>query len=221
MKPSSFPFIIVVLIAIAPLVYLAAIWQSIPDIVPIHFNSRMQPDRMASKSQLWFVAILMAGVSLGSYLLLKNIHKIDPKRVGKSSPAGFARLGMVIVVFISILNLVIIIASSSPSHAPLKLMPSLISLLFAFTGNYMSSIKPNYFAGIRLPWTLNSESNWKKTHQLAGKLWFWGGLIMAVVCLFIPEQAGIPTLLATMLVLTVIPAVYSFYLFTKEKNTQS
>ncbi|HSC39385.1 MAG TPA: SdpI family protein, partial [Chitinophagaceae bacterium] len=138
-----------------------------------------------------------------------------------SSPAGFARLGMVILVFISLLNLVIIISCSSPGHAPLKLMPSLIGLLFAFTGNYMSSIKPNYFAGIRLPWTLNSESNWKKTHHLGGKLWFWGGLTMAVVCLFIPEKAGIPTLLVTMLILTIIPAVYSFYLFTKEKNTQS
>ena len=56
----------------------------------------------------------------------------------------------------------------------------LIGLLFAFLGNYFKTIKPNYFIGIRTPWTLENEEVWKKTHLIGGKLWFVGGLLMAL-----------------------------------------
>ena len=58
-----------------------------------------------------------------------------------------------------------------------------VGLLLCLIGNYMHTIKPNYFAGLRLPWTLNNEDNWRKTHLLAGKLWFVGGLVIAILCL--------------------------------------
>ena len=60
-----------------------------------------------------------------------------------------------------------------------------MGLLFALLGNNMYNIKPNYFAGIRLPWTFESEDNWRKTHHLAGRFWFFGGLIFAVITFFI------------------------------------
>ena len=58
-------------------------------------------------------------------------------------------------------------------------------LLIAVVGKYIYNIKPNYFAGIRLPWTLNNDENWRKTHLLGGKLIIGGGLLIVVICLFI------------------------------------
>ena len=221
MKPSSFPFIIIVLlIAAAPVLYLAITWSSIPAIVPIHYNLHMQPDKTGPKSELLMVALLLAGVSFLAYLLLKNIHKIDPKRYATTTPASFGRLGLVVVGFISVLNLLIMVSSASQGHTSLRLLQPAIGLLFAFIGNYLPALKPNYFAGIRLPWTLNSESNWRQTHQLAGKLWFWGGLVLAVAGIFIPMEAWMPVFITAIIVLTLIPCVYSYRLFKQEKNIQ-
>ena len=62
----------------------------------------------------------------------------------------------------------------------LDLIFVIIGLLFAFLGNYFKTIKPNYFIGIKTPWTLENEEVWKKTHLIGGKLWFIGGLLMAL-----------------------------------------
>jgi uncharacterized membrane protein len=181
----------------------------------------MQVDRMGAKSNLLLVAFLLAGVSLMAYLLLKNIHKIDPKRVGDRSSASFGRLALGIAVFISVLNLLIIVTSSSGDRHSIKLIQPLLGLLFAFIGNYLPALKPNYFAGIRLPWTLSSETNWRQTHQLAGKLWFWGGLALAVASMFIPSGTWMILFIIAMVILVLVPCVYSYRLFAKEKATQS
>jgi len=221
MKPSSALLnTIAALIMSVPLLYLAIIWNNIPAIIPIHFDINMKPDRMASKSELWIPTLILAGCSLLVYVLMRNINKIDPKRVGKTTPASFKRLSLVIIAIISLLNLLIVMMCTSKGSMPTTLFVPVIGLLFAAIGNYLPALKPNYFAGIRLPWTLNSESNWKKTHQLAGKLWFWGGLLLAIVSLFLPMVAGVPVLLAVVFILVLIPCIYSYRLFIEEKRMQ-
>ena len=38
----------------------------------------------------------------------------------------------------------------------------------------------NYFCGIKTPWALADEENWRRTHRFAGPMWFWGGLAVAL-----------------------------------------
>src|SRR5258706_11122656 len=110
MKPSSSLLnIIVVLVVSVPLVYLAITWNSIPAIVPIHFDLNMKPNRMAGKSELWIPTLILAACSLLVYIVMRNINKIDPKRVSTAPPSsGFNRLGLVVVVFISVLYLLLV-----------------------------------------------------------------------------------------------------------------
>ena len=61
----------------------------------------------------------------------------------------------------------------------------------------MPKLKVNHTVGIRLPWTLQSEDNWHKTHRLVGKLWVLGGLILLLeaglqFALFLCTGAGHP-----------------------------
>ena len=91
-------------------------------------------------------------------------------------------------------------------------------LLFAVIGNYLPNLKPNYFAGLRLPWTLENADNWRKTHALAGKLWFAGGLFLAAICLFLPTVIAIITFFVVMTVITIIPCVYSYRLYKAQKQ---
>src|SRR5205809_2888913 len=96
-----------------------------------------------------------------------------------------------------------------------------MGLLFAFLGNNMYNIKPNYFAGLRLPWTLENEENWKKTHQLAGRLWFFGGLFFAALALFLSNEWAGYMGTAVLAILILIPVFYSYNLYKNQKNTQA
>jgi uncharacterized membrane protein len=82
----------------------------------------------------------------------------------------------------------------------------------------MYNIKPNYFIGIRLPWTLENDDNWKHTHRLAGISWFIGGIISAILSLLISPKTMFPVFIGITMLLVLIPGVYSFMLFKRAKN---
>lgn len=212
---------IIWLFILAPVVYLIYIWKSLPDQVAMHFDLHGNPDRFGSKNELWFTAALLAGISAGIYLLTTNLHRIDPKRAAREVKDRSFNIAVTVVIFLTGIHFLIIYSSSQGS---IKIQPGIIfaaiGLLFATLGNYMYNIKPNYFIGMRLPWTLENENNWKKTHQLAGRLWFVAGIIMAIVCLLIPPAAAFVVFLSGTLLISLIPAVYSYRLFAKEKKNK-
>jgi uncharacterized membrane protein len=215
MKKNTFTILFILLIALLPLGYLALIWDSLPQTVPVHFDGNFKPDRTGDKKELWFIASLMAAVSIGLYFLMNNLHLIDPKRKGSQPSPTFTKLAVGLVVFLSTLNFIIIASARGIIELKHFLFP-LMGLMFAFIGNYMNNIKPNYFAGIRLPWTLSSDENWRRTHQLAGKIWFGGGILLAIAGLLLPLSAMWIVLIAVMVVMVLIPVVYSYRLFKQE-----
>ena len=86
------------------------------------------------------------------------------------------------------------------------------------TGNVKTlsqTIKPNYFLGIRTPWTLENETVWKETHRMAGKMWFVGGLIVVFASLILEEQLNLIVFLIIVGIITLIPIIYSYLLFKK------
>jgi uncharacterized membrane protein len=216
MKKNLFTTLIVILIALLPAGYLALIWDSLPQSVPVHFGANMKPDRIGDKKELWLVVGLMAAVSVGIYFLLNNLHRFDPKRKGMPPSSSFRKLATGLVVFLSALSMVIV-ASAKGGVDLQKLLFPLLGLLFAFLGNYMHNIKPNYFAGIRLPWTLSSDENWRRTHQLAGKIWFAGGLLLVIAGLLLPATFMWIVVAVLVLVMIVIPTVYSYRLFRQQQ----
>jgi uncharacterized membrane protein len=52
------------------------------------------------------------------------------------------------------------------------IVPLAVGALFTVLGVVMHNIRPNWFVGVRTPWTLSSELSWTKTHRLAG--WLFG-----------------------------------------------
>jgi uncharacterized membrane protein len=93
-----------------------------------------------------------------------------------------------------------------------------LGLLFAFLGNIFYSLKPNYFIGIRTPWSLEDEQNWRRTHQLAGKVWFAGGLLIILLSMLLPLQAAIIAFISITLIISIIPIVYSFQIYQRTKT---
>ena len=58
-----------------------------------------------------------------------------------------------------------------------------MGVLFIVLGNFMGKIRPNWFVGVRTPWTLSSKLSWDKTHRLAGWLFMLMGALFALLAL--------------------------------------
>jgi len=213
---SSMMHWLTIMLTVSPLLYLAIIWQTIPDIVPVHYDIHFKPDKMDTKNNLWIIAATLSAGSILIYLLLLNVRKFDPKLRKLPPSATFTRLAIVITVFMTAMNFLIISSANNNIRLLDRVMWQLVGLLFAFIGNYLNNIKPNYFAGLRLPWTLSSDHNWRKTHQLASKLWFWGGLSAAILSLIIPSPFSIIIFFTILIIMIIIPVIYSYHIFKSE-----
>ncbi len=183
----------------------------------MHYNLNFKPDRYGNKQELVGVSALLSGVSIFVYFLIINIRKIDPKQSKMPASFTFQRIAMLLVVFIAAINFVILISAAGKPHLMEKVLFPMIGIFFAMIGNYMYNIKPNYFAGIRLPWTLSDDDNWRRTHHLASKLWFWGGISAALICLIFPSTVSTIIFFTILLTVVIIPMVYSYKIFKESK----
>lgn len=217
MKSKTFHWLLI-LVSLTPLIYLAIVWPTIPDVVPMHYNLKMEPDRMGNKSELWLSTSILCGVSILVYLLVTNIQKIDPKRYKNTSSGTFNKIATAVAIFITVLNFVILVTSSGKMQLSINLIFCLIGLLFTVLGNYMRNLKPNYFVGMRLPWTLSDDENWKETHQLASRIWFVGGILLIIVSVVLPAQAVVPAFLSVTGIMVIIPVIYSYRIFRKKMH---
>lgn len=67
-----------------------------------------------------------------------------------------------------------------------RIIPEAFFLFMAVIGNLTKNIKPNFFIGIRTPWTLMDEDVWRRTHRDTAKWLFAGALLGFVICIFAP-----------------------------------
>jgi uncharacterized membrane protein len=206
-------WLFVIILICIPFIYTAMIWNQLPEQVALHFGVDGKPDRYGAKGGLLLPVILLMAVSLGVYLLMKNIDKFDPKRAKQMSKETFNKFGLLIVFFMSGLSTYIV--HSALTEETGNFLFVILGLFFAALGNLMHSVKPNYFVGIRVPWTLENEDNWRKTHQLASKIWFIGGLLMAATALFLPAGLSFYVFLVMIVVMGFIPVIFSYLEFKK------
>ncbi|WP_295676398.1 SdpI family protein [uncultured Mucilaginibacter sp.] len=200
-----------------PVVYIWILFPTLPQTVPVHYGINGTVDRYGSKNEFLIGPVILTGVSALVYLLLKYLPAIDPKKQIKYGEVTFQKLGLGLVVFMAALNVGIAYATAHHGFPIEKLLFPVIGLLFAFIGNMMNSIKPNYFAGIRTPWTLESEDNWRATHRLAGKIWFVGGLLITIIMLILPATIATILFTAFVIIMAFIPVIYSFIYFKKHQ----
>lgn len=210
---------LIYLIMALPAIYLGIVYSSLPDTIPTHFGLH-GPDKWGHKSEAWAPILIMTGSALFTYFLLKNLSRIDPKKTANLSGSMVDRIATLLVVFFSTIQLMIIHATQGHDMVVEKLILPFTSLFFAFLGNAMMSVKPNYFVGIRVPWTLENEDNWRSTHRLAGKLWFGAGIVLAVVTFLLPFEYAVFVFLGGVLVITVIPIGYSYRYFRNHQKDQ-
>ena len=209
---KEIPLIVIILL---PFMYLAYIWNKLPDKVPMHWNSRGEIDRYGEKIELIIIPILLP---LLVYIIFLVVPKIDPKNKLNKMGNKLESLKFLMTTFMSILALFILYSAKNESFANSNYIILLVGVLYIILGNYFKTIKANYFIGIRTPWTLENETVWKETHKLGGKIWFIGGIMVVLASLLFDMQTTTTILLIITAIITIIPIVYSYIIFKKEKK---
>lgn len=204
---KDLPLIAIVLL---PFIYLAYIWNDLPEKVPMHWNINGEVDRFGTKYELLLIPILLP---LLVYVIFLIVPKIDPKKRLKEMGGKYQSLKAILTIFMSALSLFIMYTAKNDTEHNPNYIILIIGLLFVFLGNYFKTIKPNYFIGIKTPWTLENETIWKKTHNLAGKMWFVGGLLVVFCSLILVKEKNMIWFAVITVIITVVPVVYSYLLF--------
>jgi immunity protein, SdpI family len=214
--PTKFTWVDGVFLVIwaLPLVYLICVYPSLGPVLPIHFDLAGKPNGYGSRGTLAGVVLLVSGIGLGMALLIRFLPRIDPKNKARYSQAIFVRIGYALLLFMSLISAAMIYASVKRHFVfPEKILYPVLGLFYAYLGNLFNNVKPNYFVGIRTPWTLENEVVWRKTHQLAARIWVAGGILLAMLGWALPESAAQVTIIAAPLVMAIVPVVYSYLLF--------
>ncbi|MBS1919934.1 MAG: SdpI family protein [Bacteroidetes bacterium] len=213
-------WIFILLLLSIPWIYLATIWEKLPGKVPIHFGLDGSPDKYGNKDQLIYITAILTIIALIIYFLLANIYKIDPKRYASKQQGIFLKIAMAMIVFMTGINIFVLHWTWQQYTGNMGIFFVLLGLLLTYLGNIMHSIKPNYFAGFRLPWTLESDANWKATHHFASKIWFAGGILITLLSLFIKPSLMFFLMMGTILIMVIIPIIFSYRFYKKEKAGQ-
>ena len=94
-------------------------------------------------------------------------------------------------------------------------VPVLVGGLLVVLGNLLGKVRPNWFVGIKTPWTLSSRRSWVKTHRMAG--WTFVLLGLAFVCLGLANPAwALPALVAATVGSLLWLVVYSYLVWRSD-----
>ena len=95
------------------------------------------------------------------------------------------------------------------------LTPAFAILIF-YIGVILKHTERNWFIGIRTPWTISSETVWKKTNNLGGDIFQVIGMVTAMGSFFIDQMM---TLMVSPIILSVMFLfIYSYLQYRKEEK---
>jgi uncharacterized membrane protein len=215
MKKSTTNLLTALVILAVPFAYAAYIYPTLPQTIPTHFNMKGEADGFGERSTIFLGPGILSGVGLFTFFLLSNIKNFDPKKFKTEDEGMFKKLALFLVGFLSLLGLLITYASTFPKFNITNLLLPLLGISFAIMGWYMPKIHQNYFAGFKLPWTLENVDNWNETHKVAGKIWIYGGIVEAIGTLILPSVAAFILFIASTFIMVIIPTVFSYRMFKR------
>ncbi|MEA4895030.1 MAG: SdpI family protein [Oscillospiraceae bacterium] len=197
------------LVCLMPIALGLVLYGRLPDQLPTHFDISGNPDSYSSKAIVCFAfPVGFALINLFTHFMLNA----DPKK--RNANAVIRSVGMWAVPVMSLIIIPVTLFKGLGYNLPIAMITlALVGMLLLITGNYMPKCRQNYTVGIRLPWTLDSEENWTKTHRFSGFVWVLGGFAV-IVDTFI---GSFYVMLGIIALLVILPVIYSYLFYRRQK----
>jgi len=150
------------------------LFYPMPDNIAGHWDINNEVNGYIPK--FWGI-FLMPLLGLGIYILFKIIPMIDPRKNIEKFKKQYNELILSILAFFFYIYTLTIVWNMGFRFNMGQLLAPAFAILFYICGVVIEKAKPNWFVGIRTPWTLSSDEVWEKTHRLGGKLLKASGII--------------------------------------------
>lgn len=192
-----------------------AFYPHLPTLVASHWNAQGNVDGYASRGgEVFAVPIIFLIVAL----LLYAVPRIDPHRKNIEKFRKYYDYFLIaFAIFFYYLYLVMLLWNVGYQfNTVLALLPALAAL-FYLLGLILPHTEQNWTMGIRTPWTLSSETVWKKTHIVGG--WAFKAYALIILCgILLPLSATIWLIVLPIIIIALGLVVYSYVLYEKEKK---
>lgn len=212
-KENKKKLILTSIVILLPILIGLILWNKLPDQVPTHWNAQGEVDGWSSKV---FAVFGLPIVLFAVHWMCILVTSVDPKKQNIE--------GKVLWIVFWICPIISLLVGMLSYGAALgvefkvdKIMLAIMGIMFIVVGNYLPKCKQSYTVGIKLPWTLNDEENWNRTHRMGGKLWVISGIILLLSMLLSTSAMAI-VVLAVVGVSVLVPTVYSYLLFREKEK---
>jgi uncharacterized membrane protein len=203
------------LIIAAAVIASAVVYPKLPLTIPTHWDMLGRPNGWSSRLWgAWVMPIFLVAL----WAFMRVLPRIDP-RGGNYAKFGGAYEGIIVSIMLFMLGTHIIILRAALGYpvAMERVLPIGLGVLFIAIGNLLPRARPNWFIGIRTPWTLSSDRVWEKTHRFGGHVFVGAGILMVLSALVTAPWA--PVALFTIIVLcTASVLVYSYVEWKREQS---
>jgi len=211
LKKNLKTIIISSIVTILPMLAGFILWNKLPEKLPTHWNFEGVIDGWSSKP---FAVICIPLIMLGFHLICTIATSVDPKN--KNFNTRIFGLVLWICPILSLLCMTATYVAAFGYEVSVEfIFPLFMGVLFLIIGNYLPKCKQNYTIGIKIPWTLNDEENWNKTHRLAGFIWTVGSIVIIVGAFF--KDAVVYTTFIPIAVMVIVPIIYSYIYYRKHR----
>lgn len=154
----------------------ALIWPHAPARFPVHWGVDGEVNRYGGRFEGLLLLPLMAVVL---YVLMLFLPRLDPGRLNYARFSGaYYTIRSLVIALLAILDAVMILAAKGAPVDMTRFVGLAIGAMFFVLGNVLGKIRPNWFVGVRTPWTLSSKRSWTRTHRLAGWVFVAGGVAL-------------------------------------------
>lgn len=206
MRHNKLATVISIIVIWLPTLVALTLWKRIPAQIPIHFNSQMIPDSYGSKAVGIFLLPVILTIAQGLIIFL-----VANNRQNQDAPEWMKYCLMALIPVISVVVNIFVVSTalglSLQNYRGMFLNLS-TGIVFILIGLVLKQVKPNRTIGIRLPWTLSSEKNWKLTHQFGSRMFLIGGLLL-IICGLLNLINMFLFIIMTMIL---VPCIYSYVL---------
>ena len=206
------------LLVVASVVASVIAYPSMTERVATHWNMQGEVDGWSSRFIVaWIIPLVMAVM----LVIFRILPHIDPRRASYEKFRG-AYDGIVITTLAFMFGLhILLLASATGSQVPVgRIIPAAAGAFFIVLGVLLPKAHPNWFIGIRTPWTMTSDVAWERTHRLAGTLFMLSGVLGVLASVVVPRQAALVLMVSASLT-GVAVIVYSFVVWRREKTAGS
>lgn len=198
------------LVILLPILVGLLLWNHLPEQVPFHWDVNGKVDNWAGKGVAVFA---MPAFLLGMQWLCALVSSADPRH--KRYTPQMIRLVLWICPLIGLVVSTLVYAAALGYGIRVEVvMPLLVGVMFVIVGNLLPKCPQTYTMGIKLPWTLESEENWNKTHRFAGKVWVVGGILTMATAFL----GSFWILIGVLVGMVGLPTIYSYLYYRNHEK---